>query len=64
VTQHGRGYNLSEEIEQWLADFEQRRNGRSDSVEKVLTEVYPRLLGRASILLEQAMALLGSGERK
>jgi hypothetical protein len=63
VSQRG-GYRLEEEIAQWLADFEQRRNGRSDPIDKTLTEVYPRLLGRASVLLEQAMAQLGSGGRK
>lgn len=60
MTHHGRGYRLEEEIQQWLQDFEQRRMPRStEPVERVLTEVYPRLLGRASVLLEQAMALLG-----
>lgn len=51
----GRTYVLHEEIDRWLADFDQRREVTSGHT---LTETYPRLLGRASVLLEQARAML------
>jgi hypothetical protein len=42
-------------IADWLKDFEQRNSLPGER----LTEVYPELLGRASVLLEMAGEVLG-----
>ncbi len=52
-------YVVTEEIDRWLKDFDKRREAPGDTV----AEVYPRLLGRASVLLEQARAMLGTKEK-